>query len=55
MLQIDPRKRVSAATSLTSQYFAPYCDVADELTATKTFDWAFIEADLPLEVWKTVL
>ncbi|KAJ5346127.1 hypothetical protein N7452_004131 [Penicillium brevicompactum] len=54
-LQIDPCKRVSAATALTSQYLAPYHDVADELTPTKAFDWAFLEADLPVDVWRTVL
>jgi p38 MAP kinase len=54
-LQIDPCKRVSAATALTSQYFAPYHDVADELTPAKAFDWAFLEADLPVDVWRTVL
>ncbi|KAJ5340276.1 hypothetical protein N7541_009400 [Penicillium brevicompactum] len=52
---IDPCKRVSAATALTSQYLAPYHDVADELTPTKAFDWAFLEADLPVDVWRTVL
>ncbi|KAJ6020313.1 hypothetical protein N7499_003596 [Penicillium canescens] len=55
MLQIDPRKRVSAANALTSQYFAPYQDVADESTATKVFDWTFLEANLPVDIWKTVL
>lgn len=37
------------------QYLAPYHDPTDEPTATETFDWSFLEADLPIDVWKTIM
>ncbi|KAJ5675592.1 hypothetical protein N7462_008489 [Penicillium macrosclerotiorum] len=55
MLQFDPEKRCSAAEALTSEYLAPYHDPSDEPSATQTFDWSFLEADLPADIWKTVM
>ncbi|KAJ5624190.1 hypothetical protein N7510_000499 [Penicillium lagena] len=55
MLQFDPDKRCSAEEALTAPYLAPYHDPADEPTATETFDWSFLEADLPADVWKTIM
>ena len=55
MLQYDPDLRISAAEALTSEYLAPYHDPNDEPVATETFDWSFLEADLPADVWKTVM
>ena len=55
MLQLDPQRRCSAAEALTSQYLAPYHDSADEPSAAEMFDWSFLEADLPADVWKTVM
>lgn len=55
MLQFDPATRISAATALESPYLAPYHDPTDEPLATEPFDWAFLEADLPADVWKTIM
>lgn len=55
MLQLDPEKRCTAAEAMTSQYLAPYHDPTDEPTATEACDWSFLEADLPADVWKTVM
>jgi serine/threonine protein kinase len=55
ILQIDARERCSAVEALTSQYLAPYHDPQDEPTADEVFDWTFFEADLPAEIWKTIM
>ena len=55
MLQIDPDKRCSAEEALEEQYLAPYHDPSDEPVAKEKFDWGFLEADLPADVWKTVM
>jgi p38 MAP kinase len=55
MLQFDPQVRISATESLASPYLAPYHDPSDEPVATETFDWAFLEADLPADMWKTIM
>ncbi|KAJ5102636.1 hypothetical protein N7532_003165 [Penicillium argentinense] len=55
MLQIDPEKRCSAEESLTAEYLAPYHDPTDEPEADEKFDWALVEADLPTDVWKTIM
>ncbi|KAJ5448426.1 hypothetical protein N7445_003247 [Penicillium cf. griseofulvum] len=55
MLQLDPEKRCSAEESLEMQYLAPYHDPSDEPGATEKFNWVFLEADHPADVWKTVL
>ncbi|CAL5866192.1 uncharacterized protein PFLUO_LOCUS399 [Penicillium psychrofluorescens] len=51
----DPERRCSAEEALSMQYLAPYHDPTDEPTATETFDWSFLEADLPIDVWKTIM
>jgi p38 MAP kinase len=55
MLQFDPDTRISATTALESPYLAPYHDPNDEPVATETFDWSFLEADLPADIWKTIM
>lgn len=55
MLQIDPAKRITAAEGLKSQYLAPYHDPDDEPEAEEKFEWSFLDADLPSDVWKTVM
>lgn len=55
MLQLDPDERIPAADCLKSQYLEPYHDPDDEPTATEKCDWAFLEADLPADMWKTVM
>lgn len=55
MLQYAPEKRCSATEALGSQYLAPYHDSADEPTAEQKIDWSFLEAELPVDLWKTVL
>jgi p38 MAP kinase len=55
MLQFDPQVRISATEALESPYLAPYHDPNDEPVATETFDWAFLEADLPADIWKTIM
>jgi p38 MAP kinase len=55
MLQIDPETRCSAEEALKEQYLAPYRDPSDEPVAEEEFDWGFLDADLPADVWKTVM
>lgn len=55
MLQIDPKKRCSAREALEAHYLAPYHDPADEPVSTERLDWDFLEAELPADVWKTVM
>lgn len=55
MLQLDPDERITAADCLKSQYLEPYHDPDDEPSATEKCDWAFLEADLPADMWKTVM
>lgn len=38
-----------------SQYLAPYHDPEDEPAAPQSFDWSFLEADLPADVWKQIM
>lgn len=55
MLQFDPEKRCSAAETLQSQYLAPYHDPSDEPAMTEAFDWSVLEAEMPADVWKTIM
>ncbi|CAG7935107.1 unnamed protein product [Penicillium nalgiovense] len=55
MLQFDPQVRISATEALSSPYLAPYHDPNDEPVAAETFDWTFLEADLPADIWKTIM
>ena len=55
MLQLDPQVRISATEALSSTYLAPYHDPNDEPVAAETFDWAFLEAELPADIWKTIM
>lgn len=55
MLQIDPKKRCSAEEALEEQFLAPYHDPSDEPVAKEKFDWSFLDASLPADVWKTVM
>ncbi|CEJ55653.1 hypothetical protein PMG11_01901 [Penicillium brasilianum] len=55
LLQFDPEKRCSAAAALESEYLAPYHDPEDEPVAPKSCDWSFLEADLSVDVWKTIM
>ncbi|KGO67577.1 hypothetical protein PITC_094460 [Penicillium italicum] len=55
MLQFDPAQRISAADALDSQYLALYHDATDEPTATETFDWASLKADLTSDALKTAM
>lgn len=55
MLQIDPEERITAEDCLKSQYLEPYHDPDDEPVATEKYDWALLEADLPADMWKTVI
>lgn len=55
MLQLDPEKRITAEECLKSQYLEPYHDPDDEPVATEKCDWAFLGADLPADMWKTVI
>lgn len=55
MLQFDPQVRISATDALASLYLAPYHDTNDEPVAAEAFDWAFLEADLPADIWKTIM
>ncbi|EKV04288.1 hypothetical protein PDIG_16450 [Penicillium digitatum PHI26] len=55
LLQFDPLVRMSATEALASPYLAPYHDPHDEPVAAETFDWAFLEANLPADIWKTIM
>lgn len=55
MLEFDPQVRISATEALESPYLAPYHDPNDEPVAAETFDWAFLEANLPADIWKTIM
>ncbi|KAJ5170415.1 bZIP transcription factor bZIP-1 [Penicillium coprophilum] len=55
MLEFDPQKRISATEALSSPYLAPYHDPNDEPVAAEAFDWAFLEANLPADIWKTIM
>jgi p38 MAP kinase len=55
MLQFDPDTRVTAFEAVESQYLAPYHDPNDEPVATEAFDWSFLEANLPADIWKTIM
>ncbi|OQE70063.1 hypothetical protein PENNAL_c0125G02515 [Penicillium nalgiovense] len=55
MLQIDPERRCSAEEALEEQYLAPYHDPSDEPVAKEKSDWGLLDADLPADVWKTVM
>ena len=55
MLEFDPQVRTSAKEALESPYLAPYHDPNDEPVAAITFDWAFLEANLPADIWKTIM
>jgi p38 MAP kinase len=55
MLEFDPQVRISATEALSSPYLAPYHDPNDEPVAAQPFDWAFLEANLPADIWKTIM
>lgn len=55
MLEFDPQVRLSATEALESPYLAPYHDPNDEPVAAEAIDWAFLEADLPADMWKTIM
>lgn len=55
MLEFDPQVRISATEALESPYLAPYHDPNNEPVAAETFDWAFLEANLPADIWKTIM
>ncbi|CAG8212298.1 unnamed protein product [Penicillium nalgiovense] len=53
--RIDLETRCSAEEALEEQYLAPYHEPSDEPVAKEEFDWDFLGADLPSDVWKTVI
>ncbi|THH10396.1 hypothetical protein EW145_g1368 [Phellinidium pouzarii] len=55
MLVFDPRKRISATESLAHEYVSPYHDPTDEPESADKFDWAFNDADLPVDTWKVMM
>ncbi|KAJ5473454.1 hypothetical protein N7475_003020 [Penicillium sp. IBT 31633x] len=55
MLEFDSRARITATDALSSPYLAPYHDPTDEPVAAEAFDWSFLEANLPADIWKTIM
>jgi len=55
MLVFDPRKRITAAEALAHKYVEPYHDETDEPVAEVPFNWSSIEADLPVDSWKSMM
>lgn len=55
MLQLNPQRRISASEALTSEYLAPFHDPSDEPTTTDMKDGSLQKAELPVDVWKTIL
>ncbi|KZZ88433.1 mitogen-activated protein kinase HOG1 [Ascosphaera apis ARSEF 7405] len=55
MLVFDPKKRITAAESLSHEYLAPYHDPTDEPEADMKFDWSFNDAELPVDTWKIMM
>jgi len=55
MLVFDPKKRITAAQSLSHEYLGPYHDPTDEPVAGEKFDWSFNDADLPVDSWKVMM
>jgi len=55
MLQFDPNIRITAVQAVESPYLSPYHDPNDEPVATESFDWSFLEANLPADIWKTIM
>jgi hypothetical protein len=55
MLEFDPQVRISATEALAFPYLEPYHDPNDEPVAREAFDWAFLEANLPADIWKTIM
>ncbi|CAG8624896.1 5084_t:CDS:10 [Paraglomus brasilianum] len=55
MLVFDPRKRITAAQALAHKYVEPYHDETDEPVAEVPFNWSSIEADLPVDNWKSMM
>uniref|UniRef100_A0A8H7N0X2 Protein kinase domain-containing protein n=1 Tax=Bionectria ochroleuca TaxID=29856 RepID=A0A8H7N0X2_BIOOC len=55
ILVFDPEKRITAAEALSHEYLKPYHDPTDEPVAEEKFDWSFNDADLPVEIWETLM
>jgi serine/threonine protein kinase len=55
MLVFDAQKRIDAAQSLSHSYVAPYHDPSDEPISPQRFDWSFNDADLPVNIWMTMI
>jgi hypothetical protein len=55
MLHLNPQRRISASEALASEYLAPFHDPSDEPTATEMKDGSLQGAELPVDVWKTIL
>jgi p38 MAP kinase len=55
ILVFDPEKRITAAEALLHEYLKPYHDPTDEPVAEEKFDWSFNDADLPVDIWETLM
>lgn len=51
----DPKKRITAEAALSHPYLSPYHYPSDEPVADQSFDWSIIDADYPLDTWKSLV
>ncbi|CEJ54541.1 Putative Mitogen-activated protein kinase HOG1 (Fragment) [Penicillium brasilianum] len=55
LLVWDPKKRITAEAALSHPYLSPYHYPSDEPVADQSFDWSIIDADHPLDTWKSLV
>ncbi|OOQ86071.1 Mitogen-activated protein kinase HOG1 [Penicillium brasilianum] len=55
LLVWDPKKRITAEAALSHPYLSLYHYPSDEPVADQSFDWSIIDADHPLDTWKSLV
>lgn len=52
MLDIDPKKRITAADALAHPYVSTYSDSNDEPECKKQIDWSLLDSEMTTDEWK---